>query len=149
MDLKEDSWISLKEDSWMSLDEFEGEFLGGDASRLANGHGLQCVAVRDSICHTHGTALQGRNTSADTNTTYKHKYSQWQVLQRVAYRDLIYHVCCVHLYASLLNVQIQTQRQIQMKQTSIDLSVLATSASAMCLSQRLNVSRLCSSPNNL
>ena len=73
MSLKEDSWMGLKEDFQMGLKEGsqmkEGSWVETRHDwQMASGHKLQCVAVRDSICHTHGTTLQGRNTSTDTNT---------------------------------------------------------------------------------
>ena len=67
MGLEEDSWMGLKEDFQMGLKEGSWVETRHDW-QMASGHKLQCVAVRDSICHTHGTTLQGRNTSTDTNT---------------------------------------------------------------------------------
>ena len=63
MGLKEGSWVGLKEDSCMGLkggswpgsDGFEGGFLGGDASRLANGRWPQaamCRSQRLNLSHT-------------------------------------------------------------------------------------------------
>ena len=135
-------------------------------SRLANGvdwqargncgHGLQCVAVRESICHTFGRTLAclavrfilflryelEKKLRVVQQNSSKQKYDRRNTHKRT-FGNAIYPASTPHLNFAQKNVNSNRNTK---KNTSTDkLSVVATCVPAMCRSRRLNVShwRVC------